>query len=415
MMRKLDPSRESWMQAAETAAVMDALAAGGGESRFVGGAVRNALLDCEVVDIDVATPLRPEEVTSRLERAKIAAIPTGVVHGTVTALLNGRTFEITTLRRDVSTDGRRATVAFSDDWAEDAQRRDFTINALYAAPDGRIFDYVRGIEDLDAGRVRFIGDPIMRIREDYLRILRLFRFHAWYGKGEIDQAALSAAEAERAGLQRLSGERIQKELLRLLAAKNPAPAIRIMARSRILAEIIPGEYSIDRFDRLCAIDRANFFAPDPTLRLAALLPADAATAEAVAQRLRFSNEDRDRLTELAGARENLSPFMPVKETRRLLYQMGHRRFRDRVLLRWSEDPEISNTIAWRALLAVADAWTAPRFPLTGRDVMAAGVPEGPMVGRVLADLEAWWIANDFPGDKSELSERLAAAARTRRR
>lgn len=405
-MRKLDPSREAWMRAAETAAVMNALTASGGEARFVGGAVRNALLNREVVDIDIATTLRPEEVAARLEKANISAIPTGIAHGTVTAVAGGKAFEITTLRRDVSTDGRRATVAFSDNWAEDAQRRDFTINALYASRDGEIFDYAVGLDDLNNGRVRFIGDPVTRIREDYLRILRLFRFHAWYGKGEIDREALAAAEGERTGLKRLSGERIQKELLRLLAAENPVPAVRTMVNARILAEAISGALALERFERLIAIDRANFFDADSMLRLAALLPSDAAVATAAAERMKLSNEDRDHLVDLAGAKETLAPLMSVRETRRMLYQLGTKSFRDRVFLKWSEDGDRSNSVAWRALVALADAWIAPRFPLSGHDVIAAGVPEGPQVGRVLADLEAWWIANDFPDDKSALAKRL---------
>jgi poly(A) polymerase len=408
-MRRLDPSHEEWMRAAETAAVMDALMTSGGQARFVGGAVRNALLDREVVDVDIATPLAPEDVVRRLEQATITAIPTGIAHGTVTAVLNDRTFEITTLRRDVVTDGRRATVAFSDDWAEDARRRDFTINALYASRDGEIFDFADGIQDLESGRVRFIGNPVTRIREDYLRILRLFRFHTWYGTGDIDREALVAAKDERAGLQRLSGERIQKELLRLLEADNPVPTLRAMAGARILSELIPGELQVGRLEGLVDIDRASFFAADPVLRLAALLPADRARAAAVAERLRVSNDVRDRLVDLAGFHEKLAPDLSVRETRQRLYRLGTRRFRDRVLLAWAEDRYPSHGVAWRALLALADAWISPRFPLTGRDVIAAGIPEGPLVGRVLAQLEAWWIANEFTDDKSALAERLNSA------
>src|SRR6201996_6519457 len=251
------------MTGLETRAVLAAL---DGEGKFVGGAVRNALLNKPVADIDIATPLLPDDVVARLKKAGLGAVPTGIEHGTVTAVVNGKPLEITTLRRDVSTDGRRATVAFTTDWAEDAQRRDFTMNALYADADGEILDTVGGIADLQAGHVRFVGDPITRIKEDYLRILRLFRFHAWYGKGELDDAALKASAAEKAGLAQLSGERIQKEMLKLLAAENPAPVLRVMAASGILGEILPGDLNIARLERLVTIDANNFFAPDPVLR-----------------------------------------------------------------------------------------------------------------------------------------------------
>ncbi|HEX4080133.1 MAG TPA: CCA tRNA nucleotidyltransferase [Rhizomicrobium sp.] len=406
MKKKLDPSREAWMRAAETSAVMDALTSGGGAARFVGGAVRNALLQREVGDVDIATPLLPQEVMSRLESARIRAVPTGIEHGTITATVNGRPFEVTTLRRDVETDGRHAVVAYSEKWEEDAQRRDFTINALYASADGELFDFHGGLDDLDLGHVRFIGDPVARIREDYLRILRLFRFHAWYGKGEIDKGALHAATAERTGLRRLSGERIQKELLRLLGAERPCPCLHVMNVAGILAEVIPEAVSLDRLDALVAIDAACFFPADPVLRLAALTPAVPAVAESVADRLKLSNEHRDRIVDLAGAPENLSPAMPVCELRSLLYRLGTGRIRDRIFLRWSEDKDPSHAIAWRALLALAEAWVRPRFPLTGRDVMAAGVPEGPLVGKVLSDVEEWWIANNFTDDGPSLGERL---------
>jgi poly(A) polymerase len=412
MKSKLDPAREPWMRTKEVCAVMDALTAEGGEARFVGGAVRNALLDQKVDDIDVATPLVPQEVTRRLERANIAALPTGIEHGTVTAVLNGRAFEVTTLRRDVSTDGRRAVVAFSENWEEDAQRRDFTINALYASFAGELYDYNGGLADLASGHVRFIGNPVQRIREDYLRILRLFRFHAWYGKGDIDAQALHVAAAEREGMRILSGERIRKELLRLLEAENPIPALRAMHHHTILAETVPGQIRFDRLERLVTIDAANFFTPDPLLRLIAL--ADAPAAQRISERLRLSNEERDRLLDLANAKENFTPYVPVREVRRMLYRLGKQRFRDRVMLAWANDPKQSNAMAWRALLALTDAWERPRFPLTGRDVMVAGVPEGPLVGRVLSEVEAWWIDSDFTDDTFSLAERLKAATQALR-
>lgn len=402
---KLDPKREGWMTAKKTRAVLDAL---GSDARFVGGAVRNALLKREVTDIDIATPLTPDAVTKRLKAAGLGAVPTGIEHGTVTAISDGTPFEVTTLRRDVATDGRRAVVAFTTDWKEDAARRDFTMNALYATADGEVIDLVGGVADLQAGSVRFVGDATTRIREDYLRILRLFRFHAWYGKGEIDSEALRAAAAEKAGLAQLSGERVQKELLRLLEADDPAPVLRVMAACGILGELLPGSLSIARLERLAAIDAEAFFKPDAILRLAALLPNDPALAEAVAKKLRFSNADAERLLDVAAVREKIVSYLSVKEVRKLLYRLGTGPFKDRVFLKWAEDPKDSNAVQWRMLLAVADAWVRPTFPLTGREVMLAGVPEGPLVGRILAEVEDWWIDADFIEDEFSLAERLKA-------
>ncbi|HEV2650283.1 MAG TPA: CCA tRNA nucleotidyltransferase, partial [Rhizomicrobium sp.] len=383
---QLDPKRHAWMNAPELRVVMDAL---GGQARIVGGAVRNGLLGRDVDDVDLATPLVPDEVSKRLAAAGINAVPTGIEHGTVTAVANGKPYEVTTLRRDVETDGRRAVVAFTTDWAEDAQRRDFTINALYADLDGNIHDTVGGVEDLKAGRVRFVGDATARIREDYLRILRLFRFHAWYGRGEIDSAALHAAAAEKAGLAKLSGERVQKEVLKLLAAKDPAPVLRIMAASGILTELLPGDLDIARLERLAAIDASAFFTPDPVLRLAALLPNDVTVARDVAKRWRLSGADALRLEDLAGSREKIVSYLSVKEMRKLLYRLGIPRLKDRIFLKWAADPKESNAIQWRMMLAVSDAWERPKFPLSGREVMLAGVPEGPMVGRILEEVEDW--------------------------
>jgi poly(A) polymerase len=402
---KLDPDRQAWMTTPETRAVLAAL---DGRGRFVGGAVRNALLGKPVADVDIATPLLPEEVSSRLAKAGLGAVPTGIEHGTITAIANGKPIEITTLRRDVSTDGRRATVAFTTDWALDAQRRDFTMNALYAAADGEILDTVGGVDDLKAGRVRFVGDPTTRIREDYLRILRLFRFHAWYGKGEMDSDALRAAAAEKAGLAQLSGERVQKELLKLLEADRPTTVLRLMAASGILAELLPGALNLARLDRLAQIDADSFFTPDPVLRLAALLPNNAVQVEALAKKLRLSNAVADRLVDLAGAHEKVVSYLSVKEMRKLTYRLGAPRFKDRVFLHWAEDPKESNAVQWRALIPMAEAFPRPKFPLSGRDVMLAGVSEGPLVGEILAEVEEWWIDADFTDDEFSIAERLKA-------
>jgi poly(A) polymerase len=411
-MKKLDPAREQWMRSEPLSKVMRALTRDGGDARYVGGAVRNALLGAAVADVDIATPLTPDDVTQRLKAANIAAIPTGIEHGTITAVADGTPYEVTTLRRDVETDGRHAVVAFTTDWREDAARRDFTINALYANSDGEIFDYHHGLDDLAAGRVRFVGDARARIREDYLRILRLFRFHAWYGKGDIDAAALKAASDEKSGLTKLSGERVSKEFLRLLEAENPVSMLRTMAATGILAEILPGTLDVARLERLCAIDAANFFAPDAILRLAALLGADG-DAAAIADRFKLSNRDRERLEDLATAKEKIVSYLSIREVRKLLYRLGRERFKDRTFLRWAEDPKSSNAIQWRALLAFANAWERPAFPLTGRHVMHAGVAEGPLVGEILAEVEDWWIDSDFTDDEFSLAERLKAVVQAK--
>jgi poly(A) polymerase len=398
---------QTWLIAPETRAVMDALTRDGGAARFVGGCVRNALLGVPVEDIDIATPLTPDEVTRRIEAAGLRAVATGVEHGTVTAISASKPYEITTLRRDVSTDGRRATVAFSQDWSEDAHRRDFTMNALYADVSGQVFDMVGGIADLSARRVRFIGDPAQRIAEDYLRILRLFRFHAWYGRGEIDADGLRACTAAKAQIKTLSGERIQKEMLRTMAADDPVPVMRAMAASGVLSVVIPGHHRFDRFERLCRADADSFFDADGLLRLGALL-GDEAQANEAAQRWRLSNADRDRLGEMLAMPVKIVSYMSILQVRRALYRFGARRFKDWVRLMWAEDQKASNGVQWRALLAFADGWVRPVFPLKGPDVMAAGVPHGPLVGKVLGEVEEWWIDSDFPDDPFSLAERLKA-------
>ena len=407
-MKRLDPAILPWMRDEALLKVMRALTQDGGEARFVGGAVRNSILGLDVREVDIATPLVPAEVTRRLAKAGIAALPTGIEHGTVTAAVDDRLFEVTTLRRDVETDGRHAVVAFSTDWREDASRRDFTINALYASSDGEIFDYTNGLDDLASGRVRFIGDAGTRIREDYLRILRLFRFHAWYGKGEMDSASLKAASKLKSGIAQLSGERVRKEFLRLVEADSPLPVLRVMAASQILSEILPGPLDLARLERLCAIDAQNFFAPDPLLRLGALLRGGEAQAQAAADRLKLSNRERVRIVELMTGDKKIVSYLSIREVRKLLYRLGRDRFRDRTFLNWADDSKPSNAIQWRALLALAEAWERPVFPLGGRDVMLAGVPEGPLIGKILGDVEEWWIDSDFTDDEFSLAERLKA-------
>ena len=385
---------------------MRALTRDGGAARFVGGSVGNALLGEPVVDIDIATPIQPAEVIGRLKQSGLSAVPTGIDHGTVTAISSGKPFEVTTLRRDVSTDGRRATVAFTTEWSEDAARRDFTINALYASEDGEIFDYFGGLDDLKARRVRFVGDARTRIREDYLRILRLFRFHAWYGKGELDTDAYDAATTERAGLKLLSGERVQKELLRLLEAKAPILSLQAMQRASILAEILPAELQLERVAHLVNIEAANRRGPDKLLRLAALLPDDTKVARKLSQSLKLSNADKDRLIEALDVDERISTSLSPRETRQLLYRLGKRCFMDQALLRWSDRKRDGKDAAWRKLLKLAESWEKPELPIDGRDVMAKGIDEGPKIGTTLRALEEEWIEADFELDRRALLKRL---------
>ena len=402
-----------WMTRPEAAAVLDALEAAGGPdcARYVGGAVRNALIGRPVDEVDIATMLTPDQVTQALQAAKLKAVPTGVEHGTVTAVSGGKPYEITTLRRDVATDGRRAVVAFTTDWAEDAQRRDFTLNALYARRDGTVVDPIgHGAADARAGRIVFVGEPEHRVREDYLRILRFFRFLAWYGSGPPDAAALAACESLRGELKTLSAERVSKEILKLLAADDPRQTVALMARTGVLGEILPAPIDLERFGGLVAIEADQLFENDPVLRLAALLPDDQVGAMQFAERLRLSNADRDRIAAALSPTPVLKSWMSPREIRRTLYRLGPEVFRDRAKLAWARADRTATTPQWRGMIALGEGWTAPAFPLTGQDVIAAGVPKGPMVGQVLREVEDWWIDHDFIDDKLSAVEKLKSVA-----
>ncbi|ACG79285.1 tRNA nucleotidyltransferase/poly(A) polymerase [Phenylobacterium zucineum HLK1] len=401
----------AWMTAPEAVAVMDALEAAGGAdcARFVGGCVRNTLIGAPVDDVDIATRLTPDEVTAALQAAKIRPVPTGIDHGTVTAVANHRPYEITTLRRDVSTDGRRATVAFTDDWMEDADRRDFTLNSLYARRDGTIFDPTgHGVADAKAGRIVFMGEPAQRLAEDYLRILRFFRFYAWYGKGEPDAAAVAACAAAKDNIQSLAAERISKELLKLLAADDPRAAVRLMDGAGVLPLILGTAPDLERFEGLVAIESEQLFETEAVLRLAALLPADQLAAAKLAERLRLSNADRDRIVAALATSPALKSWMSPREIRRAVYREGQAAFRDRAKLAWARAPESAAASQWRGMIALAEGWSPPAFPLTGDDVMKAGAPKGPMVGQVLREVEDWWIDHDFLDDKLSAIEKLKA-------
>ena len=399
-----------WMAAPATRAVIGALEAHGGPgaARFVGGCVRNAIIGQPINDIDIATPLTPEAVMQALKAAGLKFVPTGIDHGTVTAIADRKPFEVTTLRRDVETDGRRAVVAFTTDWAEDAQRRDFRLNALYMDAEGRLYDPVGcGVEDALEGRIVFVGDPETRIREDYLRILRFFRFRAWYGRGTIDAAGLAACAALKDGLDQLSAERVSKELLKLLAAEDPREAVALMADAGVLEAVLPGPKDLGRFARLVVIEREILGAGDAELRLAALLPPDPTVALSEAGRLRLSKAQRERLAAAAAPEPILGPDLDARAVRRLLYLEGAAAFRDRAKLAWAAGPDPwTDSQPWLALLAQADGWTAPKFPLSGQDAAAVGLKPGPAMGVALRAAEAFWVAQDFQPTREDLLSHL---------
>jgi poly(A) polymerase len=399
----------TWLKAPETQKLIAALeAARSGGSRFVGGCVRNTLLGREVDDIDIATQLTPDQTTEVATKAGFAAHPTGIEHGTVTVVVNSKPFEVTTLRRDVSTDGRRATVAFTESWEEDAQRRDFRMNALYADAQGNIHDPTGGgVEDTRTGRVIFIGDAHTRIKEDYLRILRFFRFNAWYARGPVDPNGLHACADLVAGLDTLSVERVWKEVKKLLAAPDPRASWEGMSAIAARARALPELGNETRLDALCALEADLMLKPDPMTRIAAALT-DQQSAKTLANRLKLSNEERDRLVAALGDDVKITSFMSIRDMRRAIYKLGNEAFRDRVMLAWAKAGDKAQQ--WRALVAHAQMWTPPKMPLTGDEVMAAGVPAGPKVGVVMREVEDWWIDADFPDDKLSVIERLKAVA-----
>ncbi|WP_341019451.1 CCA tRNA nucleotidyltransferase [Brevundimonas diminuta] len=379
---------QDWLTADATRAVMAALAAAGGAdcARFVGGCVRNAVLGAPIDDVDIATVLTPEAVVKALRAAGLKSVPTGMEHGTVTAISERQPFEITTLRRDVSTDGRRATVAFTDDWAEDAARRDFRLNALYADAGGLILDPTgEGYEDALAGRIVFVGEPEQRIREDYLRILRFYRFFAWYGRGAPDAAAVEACTALAEGVEQLSAERVSKELLKLLAAPDPRAAVRLMDQAGVLGRVAPQPESLTLFEAMVGVSA------DPVLRLSALLPDEAEAVRAAALKLRLSNAQRDRLVEAVA--ERIDPAMSEAETRAAIWRAGRQAVEDRLYRAWASGADAGVV---QRLLALATAWTPPKLPVGGKDLARLGLQPGPETGRLLKAFEDGWIADDFP-------------------
>jgi poly(A) polymerase len=398
-----------WLRRPETQAVFAALAARGFPARAVGGAVRNALMGEPVSDVDIATPARPEQVMAAAAAAGLDAVPTGIAHGTVTVIAGGRPYEVTTLRKDVETHGRHATVAFTDDWAEDAGRRDFTLNALYCSAEGEVFDPLGGYPDLAARRVRFIGDPVARIREDYLRILRFFRLTAAYGEGPPDPAGLAACVRERAGLAILSAERVRQELLRLLAARRGPELVAVMLDYGIVTQVLGAAPRPTLLARLAALE-AKLGGADPVLRLAALAVEVPDDAERLKDRFRLSNDEAEALARAGTRLPDIGPGAPELDAKAFLYREGAKAFRERLLLAWARSGAPPASEPWRRRLSLPERWQPPRLPLGGADVLALGVPAGPRVGEVLRALEAWWIAGDFAADAAALRARLAELA-----
>ena len=398
---------QDWMTAPETRAVVAALQAEGAVVRFVGGCVRDALLGRPVKDIDLATPTPPEAVMALLEAAGLKAVPTGISHGTVTAVSDHRPYEITTLRVDVEPLGRHAKVAFTDDWEADAARRDFTFNAMSCDPDGTLHDPFGGRADLAAGRVRFVGDARQRIEEDYLRLLRLFRFHAHYGRGALDAEGLAAAVALAPKLAGLSAERIRDELLKLLVAPDPVPVVSVMVERGVMAEILPA-VTAQEVAALAAILPLEP-EPDPLRRLAALLPPAIGRAAQLAERLRLSKAEAGRLAVLLEPPPERADWRSSRPLRRLLYTLGAEAVRDLLLLDQARHvvagAPVDEAGQHRALAEVA-AWRPIEFPLKGRDAAALGVPHGPEIGRLLRQVEDWWIDEDFQPDREACLARL---------
>tara|TARA_R110002110_G_scaffold376568_2_gene586799 strand:- start:307427 stop:308686 length:1260 start_codon:yes stop_codon:yes gene_type:complete len=410
-------SPQAWMADRDLHAVFAALQADGDPDPAilcVGGCVRDALMDRPVVDIDLATIHPPDITLARLKAADIAVLEIGIEHGTVVARFGHKLFQITTLRVDVETDGRHAQVAYTDDWAADASRRDFTMNALYGDLDGNVFDPLGGADDIAARRVRFIGNANERIEEDALRILRFYRFHAQIEDGEIDPDGQAACAKQAGSLAMLSGERMREEIFKLLAAADPAATWKLMLEAQILESELPALSRCDRLAGLVTVEGVVAGA-DPLRRLASLLDAEG-DDDKIATRLRLSSRDGGRLRDLRIRADDINPDLPQNAWMARLYEMGAALWRDRVLLNWANEITADRTgdrlrvDAWGALVTFPDTCPIPTFPIRGADVIAAGVPEGPDVSRLLKDVEAWWIEDGFTADRDACLNELARRA-----
>jgi len=391
-----------WLRSGPAAGVLALLNGNGEEARVVGGAVRNALLKIPIGDIDIATTAVPHEVIRRARAAGIKCVPTGIDHGTVTLVVDSQPFEVTTLREDTETFGRKAKVAFGRDWVRDAERRDFTINGLSVDADGIVHDHVGGLADIEARRVRFIGDAGARIAEDYLRILRFFRFHAGYGAGEPDRAGYLACIDGRAGLSSLSAERVRMEMLKLLVAERVEAAALAMAEGGLLLPIFGGVAYTGTLAAMIAAERELGLAPNAVRRLAALTVAVTEDARRVAARLRLSNAEAKALDSM-GHRWWRFAGKDEARARQLLYRLGEDPYRNRLMLAWARSGAGNGAVAWRELATLPQRWSAPKFPLKAADFIARGIAEGPALGHVLTLAEDAWLAADFPLEPSALS------------
>jgi poly(A) polymerase len=406
---------ETWFSAPALTRVFNLLNADGGEVRVVGGAVRNSLMGLPVADIDMATTLLPEEVVARAKKAGIKSVPTGIDHGTVTLVIEGAPFEVTTLRRDVETDGRRAEVAFGSDWKVDAERRDLTINALYANAKGDVIDLVGGLPDIEKRNIRFIGNAAERVAEDYLRVLRFFRFFAHYGAGRPDADGLRACAQACSKLAALSAERVWSEMKKLLAARDPGRALLWMRQAGVLSEILPEseKWGIDAIPALVVAEQAFGWQPEALLRLAAIVPPDAERLDAMAKRLRLSKAEAAFLSAWAKA-PRLPAVIADTAFARLLYRHGSNGLDTSLRLalaasrqKSEDDPaQLPETARLWGLLGRTENWQKPVFPLTGADALAAGIPAGPRIGEVLAALEHQWVEGNFNADRATLVARL---------
>ena len=397
-----------WLTQPPLSELLAILDGDGEEARVIGGAVRNALFGEPPGDIDIATTALPQEVSRRAEKAGFRTVPTGIEHGTVTIVAHGRPFEVTTLREDIETFGRKAVVRFGRNWQADAERRDFTINALAATRDGRVIDLVGGLADIEARRVRFIGEPAQRIREDFLRILRFFRFHARYGDGAPDAGGLAAAIMLRAGLELLSRERVHAEIAKLLVAPGAAPVLRVMVDAGLLTPIL-GVPLIAQFARLAAVEEAFALPPDAVRRLGALAVHVTDDADRLRVRLRLSNRENERLAAMADGWRSVAPG-DEKPARALLYRLGSERYLDHALFAWSRSGAAPDDPAWRVFATLPERWSAPEFPLAAADFIARGVAAGPALGAALARAEEAWIATDFPTDAAIVTALADACA-----
>lgn len=410
--------RAEWLANSDLQRLLAVLSEGGEEARVAGGAVRNALLGEPVADVDIATTTAPEETIRRARQAGFKTVPTGIEHGTVTVIASGRPYEVTTLRADIETDGRRAKVVFGRDWKADAERRDFTINALYAKANGTIVDLVGGIEDIESRTLRFIGDAEKRIHEDYLRILRFFRFFAWYGSGRPDAEGLKACARLKDGLAQLSAERIWAELKKLLRARDPSRSLLWMRQAGVLTAVLPEseKWGIDAIHGLVAAERDLDWTVDPLLRLEAIVPPDAIRMKALSQRLKLSRAEGERLVGWA-ASATPKPDLPEGAFARMLYRSDLRAIEDRLKLALSgargraltDDKALIEAGGFSRLLSYLGKWKKPAFPMKGNDLLLLGVPTGRTLGDLLVRLENEWIDSGFLLSHDELTERAKAS------